>query len=235
VNPVMLDNRLEFPDPLQDFSNPPGLVAIGGDLSVERLLLAYRSGLFPWTAQPATWWCPDPRAIFEFDRFHVPRSVRKIVKRCVVVESPPLACDPGNSPPFHVTINCAFTKVMQGCATARADNNWISPSFITAYTRLHEAGYAHSVECWQNGELVGGIYGVAVGGLFAGESMFHRVDNASKVALYFLTEFLRHRGFTLFDIQTLTPTTEQFGATLISRAEYLERLKTALQLPVTFR
>jgi leucyl/phenylalanyl-tRNA--protein transferase len=195
-------------------------VAVGGDLSVPRLLLAYRSGIFPWTDNPLTWWSPDPRAIFELDRFHIPRSLARTLR----------------SERFHITVNRAFRAVIEGCAApapGRAET-WISPAFIEAYTALHAAGHAHSVECWQGETLAGGIYGVAVGGLFAGESMFHRVSDASKVALVALVARLRERGFVLFDIQMLTPVTRQLGAVEISRAEYLRRLATAVQRDCRF-
>jgi len=195
-----------------------GLVAVGGDLSAERLLLAYRSGIFPWTVHPVTWWSPDPRAIFELDRFHVPRTVAKVIRR-------------GG---FEVTVNRAFRDVMVGCATARRHGNWISREFVTAYSRLHQLGHAHSVECWRGGALAGGIYGVAIGGFFAGESMFHREDNASKVALVSLAERLRERGFALFDIQMVTDTTSRFGAVEIPREDYLERLASAVKLQRDF-
>jgi leucyl/phenylalanyl-tRNA---protein transferase len=154
---------------------------------------------------------PDPRGVFPLDAFHVSRSFRRTLAQA----------------PFEVTVNRAFRDVMTGCATARRHGNWISPAFIDAYTRLHEAGHAHSVECWQDGELAGGIYGVAVGGLFAGESMFHRINDASKVALFHLVQHLRERGFVLFDIQMLTPITRQLGAVEISREDYLGRLASA--------
>jgi len=189
-------------------------------LSVPRLLLAYRSGIFPWTDDPLTWWSPDPRAIFELDRFHIPRSLARTLR----------------SGRFHTTVNRAFRAVIEGCAApapGRAET-WISPAFIEAYTALHAAGHAHSVECWQGETLAGGIYGVAVGGLFAGESMFHRVSDASKVALVALVARLRERGFGLFDIQMLTPVTRQLGAVEISRAEYLRRLAAAVQRDCRF-
>lgn len=197
-----------------------GLVAIGGDLSVQRLLLAYRSGVFPWTVEPISWWSPDPRAILELSRLHISESLRKTLRKGT----------------FEVTIDRAFSEVIEGCA-ARApgrSETWITREFIQAYTLLHEHGHAHSLECWHRGELAGGIYGVAVGGLFAGESMFHRASNASKVALYHLVRHLRERDFALFDIQMLTPVTTQMGGILIPRREYLERLAKAIQLPRTF-
>lgn len=207
-----------FPDPRQ--ADEEGLVAVGGDMSVDQLLLAYRSGIFPWTARPVTWWSPDPRAIFELDRFHVSRSLERVLRKEI----------------FKVTKDTAFTEVMKGCATPAPGRRttWISPEFLRAYAALHEAGFAHSLECWSAGVLAGGIYGVAIGGFFAGESMFHRVSNASKVALWHLVSHLRQRGFVLFDIQMLTPITTQLGGVNIPRKEYLSRLKGALKKPCVF-
>lgn len=214
----VLDKRIWFPDP--ELADPDGLLAIGGDLSVPRLLAAYKKGIFPWTADPITWWSPDPRAVFELDKFHVPRSLAKLIRKGV----------------FQVTINKAFRQVMEGCAEPAPgrEQTWITHEFIEAYTRLHKLGHAHSLECWQNGALAGGIYGVAIGGFFAGESMFHRAPNASKVALYHLVQHLRHRGFELFDIQMVTPVTRLLGAVEIPRTEYLRRLKKAIALDRTF-
>ena len=177
---TILDQRLRFPDPR--LADAEGLVAIGGDLSVERLLLAYRSGVFPWTADPVTWWSPDPRAIFELDRVHVPHSLAKLLRKGVI----------------EVTIDRAFRQVMEGCAEPAPGrrSTWITPEFLEGYTQLHEQGHAHSLECWQGERLVGGIYGVAIGGFFAGESMFHRVSNASKVALFRLLEHLQYHTET---------------------------------------
>jgi len=194
-------------------------VAIGGDLSVKRLLLAYRSGIFPWSVRPITWWSPDPRAVFELDQIHLPRSLARLLRK----------------EPFTVTFDQDFSGVIKACATAvRRDRTWISPEFISAYIDLHRAGHAHSAECWRDGALVGGVYGVCVGGLFAGESMFHRESNASKVALIHLLERLRLQGFVLFDIQMLTPTTRQLGAVEIPRQEYLRRLRIAVSRRVKF-
>jgi len=211
----IIDRRLRFPDPHR--ADADGLVAIGGDLSVPRLLLAYRSGIFPWTVNPVTWWSPDPRAILELDGFHVSRSLEKVIRR-------------GE---FQITVNRAFREVMMGCAApgpGRRDT-WITSEFLEAYTSLHEQGNAHSLECWLDDRLVGGIYGVAIGGFFAGESMFHTVSNASKVALFHLVEHLREREFELFDIQMLTPITSRLGGVTIPRAEYLRRLAEAVEKP----
>lgn len=218
--PAVLTERLWFPDPRAGSRLPgyPGLVAIGGDLSPERLLLAYRSGIFPWSVNPLTWWSPDPRGIFELDGFHWPRSLERTLRQRR----------------FDVTVDRAFGEVMRSCATAKRSHSWIGPEFIEAYTRLHEQGHAHSVECWQKGKLVGGIYGVTVGGLFAGESMFHRASDASKAALYYLARTLRQQGFALFDIQMVTPITERLGAVAIPREEYLARLEAAVKRHCVF-
>lgn len=217
TRPAALPNEgLWFPDP-RDFP-AGGLVAVGQSMSVPRLLLAYRSGLFPWTCAPVTWWSPDPRAIIELDQLHASRSLLKLIRRGA----------------FQVTADHSFRAVMEGCATARRDATWIAPEFIEAYTRLHRAGHAHSLECRLAGELVGGIYGVAIGGLFSAESMFHRVSNASKVALWHLVQRLRQQGFALLDIQMLTPITRQMGGTLLSRRAYLARLAQAVDLPCRF-
>jgi leucyl/phenylalanyl-tRNA---protein transferase len=215
---AILDNRLRFPSPR--LADAEGLVAIGGDLSVPRLLLAYRSGIFPWTVDPITWWSPEPRAIFELDGFHVSRSLARVIRKGT----------------FRPTADRAFRQVMQCCAAPAPGrrSTWISPEFIAAYTQLHLQGQAHSLECWQGRQLVGGVYGVAVGGFFAGESMFHRVSDASKVALFHLIDHLRKQGFVLFDIQMLTPITEQLGGVTIPRAEYLSRLAEAVEKEVSF-
>jgi leucyl/phenylalanyl-tRNA--protein transferase len=210
--PVILGNAIGFPDP--ELADADGLVAVGGDLSVERLLTAYRQGIFPWTVDPITWWSPDPRGIIELDSFHVSKSLAKVIRK----------------QPFEITMDKAFPQVMQACATPSPNrrSTWITDEFIEAYTELQKLGRAHSVECWQEGKLVGGVYGVAIGGLFAGEAMFHLVDNASKVALHQLVQHLRDRRFTLFDIQMVTAATAPLGAKAISRRDYLKRLAVAV-------
>lgn len=201
-----------FPDPRR--ADAHGLVAIGGDLSVARLLEAYRMGIFPWTVAPVTWWSPDPRAILELESFHVSHSLARVLRK-------------GG---FRITLDRAFRQVMEACATPAPGRRttWISPEFIAAYTELHEHAHAHSLECWQGAELAGGIYGVSIGGLFAGESMFHRASNASKIALFHLVEHLRRQKFLLFDIQMLTPITARLGGVEIPREGYLERLAKAV-------
>jgi leucyl/phenylalanyl-tRNA--protein transferase len=204
-----------------DEARDDGLLAVGGRLDPQWLLDAYRHGIFPWpVGETLAWWSPDPRAIFELDGFHVSRRLAR-------------TCRSGQ---FQVTCNQNFAGVVAGCATAqhRRFATWITPELRTAYGHLHRLGHAHSVEVWSEGELAGGVYGVAIGGLFAGESMFHVVRDASKVALVWLVEHLRERGYLLFDIQQLTPHTASLGAIEIPRNEYLRRLAQALQARVSF-
>jgi leucyl/phenylalanyl-tRNA--protein transferase len=204
---------------------PEGLVGFGGELTPDWLLDAYRHGIFPWPISdfeaPIAWWSPDPRAIIELDRFHVPRRLRR-------------TCRGGR---FEATYDQDFASVIRGCATApnRSEGTWLTPQMIEAYIRLFKLGHAHSVEVLKDGQPAGGIYGVSIGGLFAAESKFYRVRDASKVALVHLVEHLRTRGYSLLDIQQLTPHTAQFGAVGIPRDEYLARLAEALAQPVTFR
>ncbi|HEV2947640.1 MAG TPA: leucyl/phenylalanyl-tRNA--protein transferase [Gemmataceae bacterium] len=197
-----------------------GLVAIGGDLSPERLLEAYRRGIFPWYDEelPICWWSPDPRAIFELDRFHVSRRLQRTCR----------------SSRFQVSFDQAFSEVIRGCADRPGQGTWITSEMVDAYEALQRLGYAHSVEVWKENQLSGGIYGVAVGSLFAGESMFSRCTDASKVALVHLVDRLRERGFQLFDIQFLNAHTARLGAVEIPRTEYLARLRTALECQPTF-
>jgi leucyl/phenylalanyl-tRNA--protein transferase len=211
-----------FPSP--SLAEPIGLVMIGGTLSPEWLLDAYRNGIFPWPiisgCREVQWWSPDPRAIFELDGFHVSRRLER-------------TCRSGR---FEITSDSDFAGVITGCATAngRTRRTWLTTPMIAAYRRLFDLGHAHSVEVWREGKLVGGTYGVAIGGLFAGESMFHLERDASKVALAYLVPHLRQRGYRLFDIQELSPHTASLGATEIPRREYLHRLADAVDCPATF-
>ena len=219
---VILGDMLGFPDP-EATANQDGLVAIGGDLTVERLVVAYQQGIFPWPVfddDLTTWFSPDPRAILEFDDLIVSRSLRKLLRRRE----------------FDIRFDRNFEAVVKGCAEPAPDRptTWITTRLATAYANLHRAGYAHSVEVWSQERLVGGLYGVAIGGLFAGESMFSRVSNASKVALVHLVEHLRERGFALLDIQQATPHMTRMGASLISRRIYMARLKAALEINCVF-
>jgi leucyl/phenylalanyl-tRNA--protein transferase len=211
--------RSWFLDPM--LANADGLVAVGGDLSPARLLEAYRSGIFPWydNHSPIYWWSPDPRGVFELESFHASRRLLRTYR----------------SGKFRVTLSTDFEGVIRSCAEVHTSDTWITNEMIAAYVRLHELGHAESVEVWQGSDLVGGVYGVSIGGFFAGESMFHRVRDASKIALYHLVEHLRQRGYGLLDVQMVNPHTENLGATEIRRHEYLKRLKRAIQLPVKFQ
>lgn len=193
-------------------------------LTPEILVHAYRSGIFPMAdpndADRLYWFAPDPRAVLPLDAFHVSRSLARSVRREV----------------FEVRVDTAFEAVMRACAAPRDDDprTWISEEIIEAYTALHRKGLGHSVECWAEGELVGGLYGVALGGAFFGESMFHRVRDASKVALVHLVRRLRAGGYRLLDVQFQTPHLERFGVVEISRATYERRLARALRVPATW-
>ena len=212
----LLSDNIAFPPP--HFASKEGLLAIGGDLSLERLLLAYRMGNFPWYAEddPILWWSPDPRLILYPQDLHVPRSLKRLIRRKV----------------FSLTLDKAFSRVIRGCAESRGPDHpgtWIVPEMIAAYEGLHKAGLAHSVEAWDGDELAGGLYGVSLGAAFFGESMFTRVTNASKVALVHLAEGLRREGFTLIDCQVTTEHLMQFGAREIPRAQFLLELQRALK------
>jgi leucyl/phenylalanyl-tRNA--protein transferase len=188
------------------------LVAVGGDLEPATLIAAYSRGLFPMPAgRKLAWFSPDPRGIIPLDGFHMSRSLRRAIPR------------------FEVRVNTAFVDVMRGCADRRRPHGWIDASFLAAYTRLHEVGYAHSVEVWRDGDLAGGLYGVRIDRFFAGESMFHRVTDASKVACWATVELLRLDGVLLFDVQWTTPHLVSLGAVDITRDEYLRRLDAALR------
>ena len=210
-----LNEQLVFPSP--ERAEPPGILAIGGDLSVERLLLAYRHGIFPWYSEdePITWWSPDVRAVLYPADLKVSDSMRRILK----------------SGRFTVTFDTAFRSVIRSCKTAKRKGQagtWITPDMQEAYGRLHEAGYAHSVETRQNGELVGGLYGVSLGRAFFGESMFARASNASKVALITLVERLRKRRVSMIDCQVPTEHLMSLGAVAISRKDFIRQLKEAV-------
>ena len=218
-----IDRTLKLPvpllrpgDPLPDpsLANRDGLVAITQDLTAERLLEAYPKGIFPWTENPVTWWSPDPRGILPLDQLHVPRRLERTIR----------------SGKFRFSINQAFAEVIHGCAQPAPgrEQSWIGQTFIRAYTDLHQRGYASSYEAWLGGRLVGGLYGVRIGKFFAGESMFSRMRDASSAALVFAARTLREQGCQLFDLQMVTPHTARFGAVEISRAEYLERMSSAL-------
>lgn len=209
--------RVQFPDPAR--ADAEGLLAHGGDLEPATLIAAYRRGIFPWPyeEEPLLWWSPDPRAILPLGALHVSRRLARTVRQ-------------GR---FRVTLNAAFPAVIDGCAAR--EETWITVAMRAAYVRLHALGWAHSVEVWgPDGTLAGGLYGVAVGGLFAAESMFHRVRDASKVAVVALVEHARRVGVTLLDVQVPSPHLASLGARTVPRAEYLALLADALGRPVAF-
>jgi leucyl/phenylalanyl-tRNA---protein transferase len=199
-----------FPDPLT-WKND--LVAVGGDFSVERLLYAYTHGIFPWSENPIRWYSLDPRAIFNLSQVHFSKTVLRKVKKNI----------------YRISINEAFPQVMRSCAVREKDQSWITKGFFEGYEKLHSEGWAHSIEAWSEDlELVGGVYGVAIGKFFAGESMFAFAPDAGKVALFHLFEKLNLSQFQLFDTQQLNQVTWSLGAYEIRKADYLQRLQKAL-------
>jgi leucyl/phenylalanyl-tRNA---protein transferase len=223
--PALLQPGLLEPFPDPNAADDEGLVAVGGDLSVERLLLAYDHGIFPWFSEdnPELWWSPDPRAVLAPRDVHISRSMSRWLR----------------SHEFTVTWNRAFPEVMRACAEDRCDGTWILPEMIVAYTELHRQRHAHCVDVWRGTDLVGGIYGVHRGGLFAAESMFHRADNASKLALITLAQVLSAQGIELIDVQFLTPHLASMGAIEIPRTHYLDIVqnlhKKTVRLPDQIR
>ncbi|HAT1514088.1 leucyl/phenylalanyl-tRNA--protein transferase [Morganella morganii] len=204
-----LDEELIFPPVEHALTDPDGLLATGGDLSPARLLLAYREGIFPWYSpgEPILWWSPDPRAVLYPAEVHVSRSLHKILKKH----------------PYRVTLNHAFAQVIRAC-TERDEGTWIGDDIVAAYSRLHQAGRAHSVEVWDDNTLVGGLYGLNTGSLFCGESMFSRVSNGSKIAfMTFFAHFTGHGG-AMFDCQILNHYTESLGAREIPRQTFIRQL-----------
>ncbi len=205
-----------FPDP--EDAGSEDLVGVGADLEPGTILAAYRGGIFPMPVEsggPIGWWSPEPRGILPLENLRVTRSLRRSQRR------------------YRTTINHSFEAVIAACADPDRPHGWISPEIIVAYERLHELGWAHSIETWSwEGELVGGLYGIAIGGLFAGESMFHRAADASKVALIRLVSELRRGGARLLDVQWATEHLRSLGAVEVSRSEYLRRLQAALEVPL---
>jgi leucyl/phenylalanyl-tRNA---protein transferase len=203
-------SRWDFPSP--HLADEHGLVCVGGDLEPATLLHAYTSGLFPMPVgrRRLGWWSPDPRGVLPLDGLRVSRSLAKACRR------------------FEVRVDERFEDVMRACGDPRRPNGWITEAFVRAYTHLHHLGFAHSVEAYDGGRLVGGLYGVSVGGLFAGESMFHRATDASKVALVALVQLLRAGGFRLLDVQWETPHLASLGAVGVPRGRYLDLLAGAL-------
>jgi leucyl/phenylalanyl-tRNA---protein transferase len=210
---------VEFPPPGDALTEPNGLLAAGGDLEPHRLLTAYRRGIFPWyeEGQPILWWSPDPRAVLRVDGLHVSRSLQRSVR----------------SRGFTFRVDAAFDEVVAGCAAPRTygHGTWITHEMAAAYAHLHRLGWAHSFETWHDDVLVGGLYGVAIGRVFFGESMFTRMTDASKVALVHAVSFLSDRAFELIDCQVASAHTMSLGATNLRRADFLELLATLCDPP----
>lgn len=210
-----LTKELVFPPP--ELADDDGLLAIGGDLSVNRLILAYSMGIFPWYSDndPILWWSPDPRLVLIPGELKVSRTLRQTIKKGI----------------YHVTTNTAFEDVIRNCATIRRKGQggtWITGDMIKAYVRLHKAGYAHSVESWAGDELAGGFYGVMMGKAFFGESMFAKKTDASKVAFATYAAMLAEKGFELIDCQVTTEHMKRFGAKEIPRVEFMKLLQKVL-------
>jgi leucyl/phenylalanyl-tRNA---protein transferase len=218
---VLTSDSKDLRFPPVELASREGLLAIGGDLRVERLLAAYRHGVFPWynEGQPILWWSPDPRAILLPAQMRISRSLKKTLR----------------SEKFEISFDRCFAEVMRACAGPRPAHpeggTWITDAMRDAYTALHDAGHAHSAEVWQDGQLVGGLYGVAIGGAFFGESMFSRVSDASKIALAHTAHQLDRWGYTLIDCQLPTSHLARLGAESIPRARYMGLLTSALALP----
>jgi leucyl/phenylalanyl-tRNA---protein transferase len=207
-----------FPDP--DMADEDGLICIGANLDVSTLLDAYYHGIFPWPREgvPTLWFCPPQRGVLDFSRLHIPRSLKKFRK----------------SWNGEFRIDTAFRKVIKACQEQPRpgqDGTWILPKMINAYTKFHAAGYAHSIEAWEDGMLTGGIYGVFVGNVFSGESMFYKKYNRSKLCLWYMAEHLQQIGIDWMDIQMLTPLTQSFGGEYIEREEFIRRVFTAHSKP----
>lgn len=203
----------DFPPVTQALQEPNGLLAAGGTLSPEWLITAYRRGIFPWYSpgEPILWWSPDPRLVLEPPAVYISRSMRRLLQQN----------------PFEIRVDSAFSDVIEACAAPRhaESGTWITAAIRSAYETMHTLGYAHSVECWQEGKLVGGLYGIGMGRMFFGESMFHQVSNASKVALIYLARILEQKGYALIDCQMTTSHLLSMGAHEISRAAFCEALE----------
>jgi leucyl/phenylalanyl-tRNA--protein transferase len=208
-----LNQQLIFPPPDMAHSEPNGLLAFGGDLSAKRLLLAYSSGIFPWFSQdePIMWWSPDPRGILPLDNFKCSKSLKKFARNC----------------DYHITINSAFDQVIDICAAIPRNDSgtWITDDMLNAYKNLHQLGHAHSVEVWSEDDLVGGLYGITVGKVFCGESMFHKATNASKLAMLSLVELLKSQAAEFIDCQMQNPHLGSLGCIEVSRDRFLTMLQ----------
>ncbi len=213
-----LSNSLEFPP--SSLAEPNGLLCVGGDLLTERILLAYSNGIFPWysNGEPILWWSPDPRLVIYPGKIHISRSLSKKIKNNY----------------FTISIDRAFENVIMKCASSRTDKleeTWLTNEMIDAYIKLHKEGFAHSVECWKDQKLVGGLYGVSLGGCFFGESMFHLVNDASKIALVTLSAFLSDLNFDFIDCQVTSQHLLRMGGVEIPRKMFVDQLKLSMEKP----
>lgn len=217
--PWLDPDSYEFPDPANALDEPNGLLAVGGDLAPDRILAAYHRGIFPWfnPGDPILWWSPSPRTVIYPEQLHLSKSLRKTLRQGI----------------YRVTFDHDFRKVMQYCAAPRAyaDGTWINKEIIAGYCALHERGIAHSVEVWRGDELVGGLYGIALGQIFFGESMFSRADNASKVGFAHLVRQLREWNFQLIDCQVANDHLFSLGAVAISREDFQQMLINFIKRP----
>src|SRR5690625_1419425 len=224
-----LNGYTSFPDPQK--AADEGLLAVGGDLSSQRLLSAYRKGIFPWynVDEPILWWCPNPRMVLFCDEFKVSKSLAKKCRQIARVEQQP------TKRRFWVSLDQAFLQVISTCASTRQDTGtWIHPEMVQAYYTLHLKGYAHSIELWEGDQLVAGLYGVRLGHFFFGESMFTKISDGSKIALYYLVQYLKKQGIRHVDCQQETPHLASLGARPIPRAQFLDLLEqhsNAAQVP----
>ncbi|MBC7489325.1 MAG: leucyl/phenylalanyl-tRNA--protein transferase [Glaciimonas sp.] len=227
---LWLETDTPFPDlshALGEKHGTPGLLAAGADLSPHRLLKAYRHGIFPWFSegQPILWWSTDPRMVLQTDHFRISRSLKKTLRK--------IHDSTQTDRQWQIRFDFAFEHVMHACAGPRRDSQctWISDDIIAGYSALHRLGYAHSVEVWLDNKLVGGAYGVSIGRMFYGESMFSRVTDASKIALAYLVRFLHQNGITMIDCQQETPHLASLGAAPISRDVFMQHLRLAINYP----
>ena len=204
-----LDDEIDFPP--VELANEDGLLCVGGDLSPDRVILAYASGIFPWMDSPLLWFSPDPRMILNLDTYQPSKTLLRRLK----------------SEKFRITIDTCFTKVIENCSATR-DDTWITNQFIEAYTEIHDQGLAHSFECWLDDKLVGGLYGLSLGSAFFGESMFHTETDASKVAFAYMAYQIKKWDFTLLDCQVPNSHLVSLGGEELSRDLYLQRLNNAL-------
>lgn len=215
-----MKSTVEFPD-FPYLEAIDDIVAVGGILDTETLLAAYTRGIFPWpqVGYPMLWFCPQKRGVLDFSDLHIPKSLSKFIRH--------------SGERYHFTVNTHFSKVIESCQVQKRPNQqgtWILPEIKKAYIQFHLDGYAHSVECWRDDALVGGIYGVLVDGVFSGESMFHHEENVSKLSLLYLIDWLKSKNIQWMDIQMITPVTEAFGGRYISAKEFFARLPFARQL-----